>query len=477
MINVWGSWCPPCRIETPDLVAEAKRDASRGVAFLGVDTTEPASVVRAYAAAKGMPYAQAVTPGNGAFATAYDIRNYPTTFVIGPDGVLRARHADNVLPRAQLHAYIVAAQHGESAPLTTAFQAQLDAMLDPARYPFAGDASTVHANVARAVDAIAKAEDLQDDAMDDPSRDHDLIKTHAEESTLRSAAIAALAPIASGDADLALLARLRGDQAAADGDWRSADAAYAGALTHEPNDLAALSGRAYAASRLGDDARVVDIDRRIAELAPSAPAFVSLGRAQAEAGDIGGARASFERARSLAATPQATAWTNLYDGRMEAQRGNPSMARAAFARAAAAAATIHANDPRHAWYLEQAQEGTVALDVAHGAQPALSVAPWTGADLPGSIASTYKYRLVVVGAPGTTLALEAKGLPARWIGSFCSDRVCAPFRTSVRLPSDGVKVVEFQVVPITARTAPVNVRIDAQSEGRTVATILTHVVD
>src|SRR5665213_885800 len=138
VINVWGSWCPPCRLETPDLIAEAKAEAPRGVAFLGVDTTETADVVRAFVAAKGVPYAQAVTSGTSAFSKAYDIRNYPTTLVIGPDGVLRARHADNILPRAQLHAYIVAAQHGTSAPLNTAFQAQLDALLDPAQYSFSG---------------------------------------------------------------------------------------------------------------------------------------------------------------------------------------------------------------------------------------------------------------------------------------------------------------------------------------------------
>src|SRR3982074_2967396 len=46
VINVWGSWCPPCRLETPDLVAEAKGDASRGVAFLGADTTAPGNAGR-----------------------------------------------------------------------------------------------------------------------------------------------------------------------------------------------------------------------------------------------------------------------------------------------------------------------------------------------------------------------------------------------------------------------------------------------
>ncbi|MEA2663485.1 MAG: hypothetical protein QOI11_429, partial [Candidatus Eremiobacteraeota bacterium] len=125
--------------------------------------------------------------------------------------------------------------------------------------------------------------------------------------------------------------------------------------------------------------------------------------------------------------------------------------------------------PRREWYLERAQEGTVALAVAPGSAPALSLAPWTGPDLPGSIASTYKYRLIVTGAPGTRIGLATAGLPRRWIGSFCTDRVCAPFRTAVTLPAAGVKVVEFQVVPTTAAARPVNVSIAATAGGRTVA--------
>jgi thiol-disulfide isomerase/thioredoxin len=471
VLNVWGSWCPPCRLETPDLVAEAKAQAAHGVAFLGVDTTETANVVRAYAAAKGIAYPQAVTTSTGDFAKAYEIRNYPTTLVIGPDGVLRARHADNILPRAQLHAYITAAQHGKSAPVNTAFQAQLDALLDPAKYPFTGDAASIRANVTKAAKAIADADDLQDEAMNDPARDHDLIKTSAEQETLRAAAIAAFAPVASGDADLALLARLRGDEAAQLGKWTEADAAYDEALKHDPSDLAAMSGQAYAASELAQDARVAAIDATIAERAPSYASYVSLGRALAKTGDLPGAENAFDKALALAAgTPARVAWTNLYYGRMETAAGNRDKARAAFARAAGAAEQIAQNDPRRAWYAEQAQEGDVALDVAHGSDTALSLAPWTGADLPGSIASTFKYRLVVTGAPGAKVALAAGGLPQRWIGSFCTDRVCAPFRTSVVMPPDGVKVIEFQVVPTTERKGPVNVRIDAATGGRTVAT-------
>ncbi len=476
VVNVWGSWCPPCRLETPDLVAEAKREP-RKVAFLGVDTTETASVVRAFSAAKGIPYPQAVTPGTTDFARAYEIRNYPTTFVIDPRGVLRARHADNLLPAAQLRAYVAAAQRGENGVLTSAFQQQLDAMLAPAQYGLAGSAeaagaaapAAVKAGVAKATEAIAKANELLDDAMDDPARDHDLIATQSEEQALRAAAIAAFAPVASGDADAAMLARLRGDEAAALGRWADADAQYALALKTSPDDVETLGGQAYAVSHLGDDARVAQLDARLASLAPSYASYVSLGKAQAKLGRLGEAEAAFAKAQTLAKTPAQLAWTNLYYGQTEANQHRTAQAHALFAQAASAAERIPAGDPRRAWYLERAQEGTVALAVAPGSAPALSLAPWTGPDLPGSIASTYKYRLIVTGAPGTRVGLAAAGLPQHWIGSFCTDRVCAPFRTTVSLPAAGVKVVEFQVVPTTAAARPVNVSIAAIAGGRTVA--------
>jgi thiol-disulfide isomerase/thioredoxin len=40
VINVWGSWCAPCRLETPNLVAVAKADRAKGVQFLGINTRD-----------------------------------------------------------------------------------------------------------------------------------------------------------------------------------------------------------------------------------------------------------------------------------------------------------------------------------------------------------------------------------------------------------------------------------------------------
>jgi thiol-disulfide isomerase/thioredoxin len=40
VVNVWGSWCAPCRSEAPDLVAASKELADDDVAFLGINSRD-----------------------------------------------------------------------------------------------------------------------------------------------------------------------------------------------------------------------------------------------------------------------------------------------------------------------------------------------------------------------------------------------------------------------------------------------------
>jgi thiol-disulfide isomerase/thioredoxin len=40
VINFWGSWCPPCRIETPQFAQIADKYQSKGVRFVGIDIKE-----------------------------------------------------------------------------------------------------------------------------------------------------------------------------------------------------------------------------------------------------------------------------------------------------------------------------------------------------------------------------------------------------------------------------------------------------
>jgi len=463
VINVWGSWCPPCRLETPDLVAESLATAHEGVAFLGVNSTEPAAAVRAFVAAKGVPYPQAVVRD-------YAITNFPTTIVIDPHGIVRALHADNVLPRPQLNAYIAAAREGRSAPLESDEQRRLDDLLSLQHYPFDGSEDQIATSARNAAQAIDKAEDMMDEAMSDPARDHDLLETHAEEAKLRAAAIAGLDRIAKSKDDQVLLARLRGDQALAERNWHEAGLAYSDALKLDPNDTAALHGEAYAASELGDLNRAAALADQIAAIAPSYSAYMAVARTRARLHQRDAAYAALDKSIALASTPAQKAWTHLYGGRTALELGDVARAKSEFADAAAAADQISDESPTHAMYLEEAQEGEIAAGIT-GRGTGLSLAQWTGADLPGSVASTLKYRLAISGAPNTRVVLRATGLPKGWIASFCSDKLCRPFTATVDVPAVGVKIVEFQIVAGEG-SAPANVRIDAATGGKTVASVL-----
>ncbi|MBV8579468.1 MAG: redoxin domain-containing protein [Candidatus Eremiobacteraeota bacterium] len=469
VINDWATWCPPCREETPDLIAAAKKLAPAGdVVFLGVDSTEAAPIVRAFVAAKGLPYAQSID--DQSFAKAYDVHAYPSTFVISPDGVLRARWIGNITPQI-LTGYIADARAGRDGVLATDAQKKADALLDPLKFAFTGDAATIRATAQAVLKAIDAAENVDGDT--------DYVRTVAEESALRDAAAKALAPVAKGDADMVLLARLQARAAAVREQWPEALAAYRAGLALAPNDEDLLDGYASALHASGDDAGATDVYANVAKLDPSIDAFVDLG---VSAGDakrfddgkvafaqaIGRARAAVNAKPHDAKTIRKLAWAYLYEGRLFVKAGEPDKARAAFAQTAAWTQKLPKTDARYAMYLEEAQEATVALDTTHPqGRTALSLAPWTGPDLPGSVASTYKYRLVVAGTPGKTVALSANGLPKRWVASFCSDRQCAPFRTTVALPASGVKVIEFQVIPQSV-AAPPTVRVEGDGASASV---------
>jgi thiol-disulfide isomerase/thioredoxin len=57
VVNVWGSWCAPCRAEAPMLADAARKLASRDVVFLGIDSRDPSTAAaRAFVRRFKVPY-------------------------------------------------------------------------------------------------------------------------------------------------------------------------------------------------------------------------------------------------------------------------------------------------------------------------------------------------------------------------------------------------------------------------------------
>jgi len=89
LVNVWATWCGPCRAEMPLLQRMYERHRARGFVILGVSVDGAGdAVVREFLRARGVTYPVAVVGPGGAHAFGA-VRGYPTSFLLDRDGVVR----------------------------------------------------------------------------------------------------------------------------------------------------------------------------------------------------------------------------------------------------------------------------------------------------------------------------------------------------------------------------------------------------
>ncbi len=94
VLNVWASWCGPCRAEQPVLDEVHAEYGDLGVDFLGVNIKDNETAAIAYTNNKGVPYPSLYDqPGEipQAFRDTVPPRAIPSTLVIDPDGNIAAR--------------------------------------------------------------------------------------------------------------------------------------------------------------------------------------------------------------------------------------------------------------------------------------------------------------------------------------------------------------------------------------------------
>lgn len=91
LVNVWATWCVPCRVEMPLLEATWQRHRDAGLIVLGasVDRGDPA-LVRAFARDRDITYPIAIVD-NEVLTQLGGVSAYPTSVLIGRDGIVRHR--------------------------------------------------------------------------------------------------------------------------------------------------------------------------------------------------------------------------------------------------------------------------------------------------------------------------------------------------------------------------------------------------
>ncbi len=89
-VNLWASWCPPCRAEMPGIEALYKKVDPSKIAFVMLSLDEDAAKARKFVTAKG--YTFPVYLRTGELPAPFDSNSIPSTVILGPDGQVAARH-------------------------------------------------------------------------------------------------------------------------------------------------------------------------------------------------------------------------------------------------------------------------------------------------------------------------------------------------------------------------------------------------
>jgi cytochrome c biogenesis protein CcmG/thiol:disulfide interchange protein DsbE len=89
VVNVWASWCAPCRDEHPFLMKLAADDRVR---MVGINYKDSAGNALGFIERHGNPFDAVGVDANGRAAIEWGVYGVPETFVVGRDGTIVYKH-------------------------------------------------------------------------------------------------------------------------------------------------------------------------------------------------------------------------------------------------------------------------------------------------------------------------------------------------------------------------------------------------
>ncbi len=104
LVNLWATWCPPCKAEMPTLNQYYKDHAAEGFVILAVNDGDAAEAVRSFAQAYGLSFPVLLDPTYLA-SQVFKVRSLPSSFVIDREEVVRLRWVGEI-DRPTLEKYV-----------------------------------------------------------------------------------------------------------------------------------------------------------------------------------------------------------------------------------------------------------------------------------------------------------------------------------------------------------------------------------
>jgi peroxiredoxin len=88
-LNFWGSWCPPCRAEMPDIQAAYQELQPQGLTLLAISLGDKPSEALNFAKLNGVTFDILLDPDRTLTSPTYPIYNFPTHIFIDKDGIVQ----------------------------------------------------------------------------------------------------------------------------------------------------------------------------------------------------------------------------------------------------------------------------------------------------------------------------------------------------------------------------------------------------
>ena len=111
VVNVFASWCIPCRDEHPLLVNLKEQT---GVRLFGINQKDAPENARAFLAALGNPYDAVGADSNGRASIDWGVYGVPETFVVNAEGIIVFKHVGPISPETLRNELLPAIERARS---------------------------------------------------------------------------------------------------------------------------------------------------------------------------------------------------------------------------------------------------------------------------------------------------------------------------------------------------------------------------